>query len=120
MKKVKIQDLEKYETKTLSFNDGTITLVYDEYGYVRYMTAIDSKQSIRIEVNRYYNNLTVQVWGHTGDTKLVRANFEIQFKDGEKPFPETIEEYEKYKSVNDALDDWLIFLKDYIINLGFE
>ncbi len=114
------QSLEQYNTETLQFNDGTITVVYDEYGYVRYMTAIDNKESTRIEVNRYYNNLVVQVWGRTGDTKYIKASFEFEFKDGEKAFPETIDEYEKYKSIQDIFDDWLIFLKDYIVSLGFE
>jgi hypothetical protein len=114
------ESLEKYNTETLQFDDGMLTLTYDEYGYIRYMTAIDKKESVRIEVNRYYNNLIVQVWGHTGDTKLIRITFEFEFKDGEKAFPETIEEYRKYKSIKDVSDDWLIFLKDYIINLGSE
>nr|MCL7344761.1 hypothetical protein [Candidatus Aramenus sulfurataquae] len=112
------QELEEYETKVMQFDDGVITLVYDEYGYVRYATITDKKGSLRVEINRYYNNLVVQIWGSVGNAKVIRATFDFEFEDGEKPFSEVLEEFEKYGSVSDALDDWLVFLKDYLISIG--
>ncbi len=97
--------------------NGLMTITYDNQGYVSHLRIINIKRDIRIDVDRYYNNVVVQVWYKTGDTRLIKVSAEFDFEDGEKPFFEFANEYQ---DVEEATKHWLLEILGEYLKVPFE
>ncbi len=105
---------DEYYIKVLKFEDGVAEITYDQYGYVKHITVLDREDDIRLEVDRYYDNLNIQLWYRTGDTKIIRVNVEYEFDVPEKPFFEYVDDYERFSSAYGILYHFVDIMRDYL------
>ncbi len=99
-------------------NNGLMVITFDDNLNISHLRIINLKRNIRIDIDRYYNYVTAQVWFKTADTKLIKITADFQFDSGaDMPFYEYADEY---ADVDFATEHWLREILIEYLKVPFE